>query len=124
MHLSGLSALERLNLSENSSVHDAGLAALCRLSRLACLDLSYTGAPPPLWTQPAMLLAHVHTMQPTSPSRSAQLCTQAAATTTQVSPSTSCGTIKPGVPQPEGQSLASIRIEMPRDTWATRVCRP
>ena len=41
-HLSGLLALEQLNLSENSAVRDVGLAGLSRLTRLASLDLSYT----------------------------------------------------------------------------------
>ena len=41
-HLSGLLALEQLNLSENSAVRDSGLAGLSRLTRLASLDLSYT----------------------------------------------------------------------------------
>lgn len=44
-HLSGLLALEQLNLSENAAVRDAGLAGLSRLTRLASLDLSYTSEP-------------------------------------------------------------------------------
>ena len=49
-HLSGLVALEQLNLSENAAVRDAGLAGLSRLTRLASLDLSYTSA---LFTAPS-----------------------------------------------------------------------
>jgi hypothetical protein len=44
-HLSGLLALEQLNLSENAAVRDSGLAGLSRLTRLASLDLSYTSEP-------------------------------------------------------------------------------
>lgn len=43
-HLSGLQALEVLNLSENTAVRDRGLASLSRLTVLASLDLSYTSA--------------------------------------------------------------------------------
>lgn len=42
-HLSGLVALEQLNLSENVAVQDRGLEGLSRLTCLASLDLSYTG---------------------------------------------------------------------------------